>query len=378
MRIRRVLFAFSGLLFAWSCGAPKDTAEIKLDRHAKNVVLMIGDGMGLTQISAAIYSSEEPLALESFPVTGLHNSQCYDDLITDSGAAATALACGLKTYKYAIGVDKDTLPCYSILEEAEDRGLATGLVATSTIVHATPAAFIAHQPSRAFHEQIAADFLNTEIDFFIGGGRRYFERRKSDNRNLVGELLKKNYVVADYREVPLELVETEFMRNFIYFTGDEAPLSVKMGRDYLPYASEMAYHFLRSHSREGFFLMVEGSQIDWAGHANESDFLIEEVLDFDRAVEKVLKYAKRRGDTLVIVTADHETGGMAIQPGSKFGELEVAFITNEHTPSLVPVFAYGPGADLFAGVYDITDIYHKMRQAMGWKGKPGKEAAIEK
>jgi alkaline phosphatase len=374
MKIRRVQIILFGLLFIWSCSPPKDAAEMKIEQHAKNIVLMIGDGMGLTQISAALYSSEKPLALEEFPVTGLHLSQCYDDLITDSGAGATAFACGLKTYKFAIGVDKDTLPCYSILEEAEDRGLATGMVVTSTIVHATPASFIAHQPSRAFHEQIAADFLKTEIDFFVGGGRRYFERRKSDDRNLVSELQQKDYIINDIREVPLELIEVEPMRNFVYFTGDEAPLSAKMGRDYLPYASELAFLFLRSQSREGFFLMVEGSQIDWAGHANDSEFLIEEMLDFDRAVERVLKYAKRKGDTLVIVTADHETGGMAIQPGSNFGELEVAFITNEHTPSLVPVLAYGPGANLFSGVYNNTEIYHKMRQALGWKGIPGSES----
>jgi alkaline phosphatase len=124
--------------------------------------------------------------------------------------------------------------------------------------------------------------------------------------------------------------------------------------------------FLRNRSRNGYFLLVEGSQIDWAGHANEAEWMIEEVKDFDEAVGRIMRYAKRRDDTLVIVTADHETGGMAIQPESTFGKLKIEFVNNEHTPQLVPVFAYGPGAELFSGVYDNTQIYYKIRQALGW------------
>lgn len=361
-----ILFALVGLWLLTACSASRNTYDLKLEgQNAKNIVLMIGDGMGLTQVSAAIFSSNKSLALEELPVTGLQKTHCYDDLITDSGAGATAMACGVKTFKFAVGVDHDTVACKSILEEAEERGMATGLVVTSTLVHATPAAFIAHQPMRAFHEAIAADFLKTEVDYFVGGGRNYFSHRQ-DERNLILELKQKGYHISDFQTEPLEAVVVDGTLNFGYFTSDKDPLSAGLGRRYLSFASEFGIHFLNNRSREGFFMMIEGSQIDWAGHSNEADKMIRETLDFDEAVEKVLRYAKRKGDTLVIVTADHETGGMAIQPGSVKGELDIAFVTNEHTPVMVPVFAYGPGAELFSGVYDNTDIYHKMRKALGW------------
>lgn len=364
----RLLFVFA-LLALVACSGPREAYNFELEgQKAKNVVLMIGDGMGLTQVSAAMFSNNKSLAMEGFPVTGLQKTHCYDDLITDSGAGATAMACGVKTFKFAVGVNHDTVACKSILEEAEERGMATGLVATSTIVHATPAAFIAHQPMRAFHEAIAADFMDTEIDYFVGGGRNYFNKRQ-DNRDLILELKQNGYHISDFQQEPLEAVILNGSTNFGYFTSDKDPISRELGRRYLPFASEFGLHFLNNRSREGFFMMIEGSQIDWAGHSNDAEQMIRETLDFDGAVEKVLKYAQRKGDTLVIVTADHETGGMAIQPGSVKGELDIAFITNEHTPTMVPVFAYGPGAELFSGIYDNTEIYHKMRKALGWTGE---------
>ena len=131
------------------------------------------------------------LNLERFPVVGLHKPHAADNLVTDSAAGATAFACGVKTYNGAIGVNPEKQPVKSILEEAEERGMATGMVATSTIVHATPASFIAHQERRTMYEEIAADFLKTEIDFFVGGGKKYFDRREKDERNIYAELEKK-------------------------------------------------------------------------------------------------------------------------------------------------------------------------------------------
>ena len=366
MKIKPLIVLFVGAL-TWQCGAPKVTVDpLTGTQRAKNVILMIGDGMALTQISAAMFSSDEPLALEEFPVTGLHKTHAHDDLTTDSGAAATAFACGVKTYKFAIGVDSDSIPCKTVLEEAQERGMATGVVVTSTIVHATPAAFVAHQPLRAYHEAIAVDIAEADIDFLVGGGRRFFDQRKSDDRDLVREMIGKGYEVKDFREVPLNMLTPDPVFNFLYFTGDEDPAPVMAGRNYLAYASELGMTFLRNRSRNGYFLLVEGSQIDWAGHSNQADWMIEEVKDFDQAVSRILRYAKKRDDTLVIVTADHETGGMAIQPESSFEELAIKFVNNEHTPQLVPVFAYGPGAELFSGIYDNTDIYRKLRQALGW------------
>jgi len=339
--------------------------------RAKNIILLIGDGMGLSHISAALYSNKNRLTLEKFPVIGFQKTHAYDDLTTDSAAGATALACGKKTFVRAIGVDSDTLACKTIIEEAEEYGLATGLIATSTLVHATPAAFVAHEKSRALYENIAADYLDVELDYLVGGGKSYFEKREIDHRNLYKELVNKDYQVSDFTLEPLLDISVDPTRNFVYFTADHHPAPVSAGRDYLDFVCRQAPLFLEKHSDEGFFLMVEGSQIDWAGHANDGAYAVEELLDFDRAVRQVLNYARRRGNTLVLVTADHETGGMALNPGSKMGEINSAFTTNRHTSVMVPVFAYGPSSELFSGIYDNTDVYRKMRQALGFnKDRP--------
>jgi alkaline phosphatase len=335
------------------------------DKRAKNVILMIGDGMGLGTISSAMYQSKQPLSLEKFPVVGFHKTTATDDLITDSAAGATAFSCGVKTFRSAIGITADSLPCKTILQELKERGLAVGMVVTSTVVHATPAAFIAHQNNRVYYEDIALDFLKTDIDLLIGGGKVYFERRDNDNRNLIQEWINRDYEVHHYAMVDMHDLDLNTRRNLVYFTADKHPLPVTAGRDYLPYASRLAPHFLERRGERGYFLMIEGSQIDWGGHSNDGDWATREMLDFDRAVGVVFDYARRRGNTLVIVTSDHECGGVSVIGGAIGGPIEYGFTTNNHTGAMVPVFAYGPGAELFAGIYDNTAIYFKMRQALG-------------
>ncbi|MEL6142725.1 MAG: alkaline phosphatase, partial [Bacteroidota bacterium] len=151
-----------------------DTTPVE-GKKPKNIILMIGDGMGITQISAGLYSNSNRLELERFPVVGLHKSYSGGNLVTDSAAGATAFSTGVKTYNGAIGVNMDTIAMPTILEAAEEKNMATGLVATSSIVHATPASFIAHDEYRKNYEAIAADFLDTEIDIFVGGGKKFFE-----------------------------------------------------------------------------------------------------------------------------------------------------------------------------------------------------------
>ena len=344
------------------------SAQVKLTEieRPKNIILMVGDGMGLTQITAGLYSNDNQLNLERFPAVGLHKSYSSDNLVTDSAAGATAFSAGRKTYNGAIGVDPDGKALYTILEEAEDQGLATGLVSTSTIVHATPASFIAHEKQRSFYEAIAADFLDTEIDLFIGGGKKYFDRRE-DNRNLLDELRENGYHVSSYFDKKLEAVTIDYTQNLAYLTADSDPLTYEQGRKYLKPASELACDFLdKRGANDGFFLMIEGAQIDWGGHANNTDYIITEMLDFDRAIGAVMDFAEADGNTLVIVTADHETGGFAINPGSTHDTIVGAFTSDYHTAALIPVFAYGPGAELFNGIYENTAIYHKMRQAYGF------------
>ncbi len=335
-------------------------------KRPKNIIFMIGDGMGLSQVTAALYSNKNQLSLEKFPVIGFHKAYASNDLVTDSAAGATAFACGIKTYRGAIGVDRDTLPCKTIMEEAEENGLATGMVVTSSIVHATPASFVAHQPLRLFYEEIAADLAKQDIDFLVGGGREYFNKRENDNRNLLEEMKQKDYEIFDYSKGPLTEVLYNPRKKFVYFTAEKQPNPVSAGRDYLSFASRMAAYYLEKHSDKGFFLMIEGSQIDWGGHSNDADWTIQETLDFDRAVGEIFNYARRRGDTLIIVTADHETGGMSVNSGSTLDNLVVSFTTNNHTGTLVPVYAYGPGAELFSGIYENTEIHKKMRQLLGF------------
>lgn len=330
----------------------------------KNVILIIGDGMGLTQISSAIYDQSTKFSLEYFPVVGFQKTFSSDNLVTDSAASATAMACGKKTFNNAIGVDRDGKPCKSILAEAEENGLATGIVVSSSIVHATPAAFVAHQKSRNLYEDIASDMVESGIDLFIGGGKQFFDRRDSDERNLISELKKKDYAIFDYFNDDLLKIRPSTSKSFGFFTADNQPLPASQGRDYLPYAAETAAKFLEQRSEKGFFLMIEGSQIDWSCHANQGFSLLSEMKDFDKTIKKVLKFATNNKETLVIVTADHETGGLAINPESQAKKLNLKFTTNGHTAAMVPVFAIGPGAELFRGIYDNTEIYHKMKTAL--------------
>jgi len=373
------IIAFITITFLFGCYPKNETREPVAQlaststptqptrlHKAKNVILMIGDGMGISQITAGMIKNNNKLNLERFKIVGLHKSHSSNNLITDSAAGATAFASGIKTYNGAIGVTDKKEECITILEECEHSGMATGLVATSTIVHATPASFIAHQPSRKMYEAIAADFLETEIDLFIGGGKKYFDRRETDDRNLYEELRAKDYYVSDYFTENLSDIKFDPKKNFAYLTADDDPLPVASGRDYLYGASRVATGFLKAHSKgKGFFLMIEGSQIDWGGHANDANYIITEMLDFDKSVGAVLDWAEKDGETLVIVTADHETGGFSVNLGSTQDSLVTEFTTDYHTAEMIPVFAYGPGAEMFGGIYDNTTIYNKMKKAMG-------------
>lgn len=384
----KILFLALIASLSWSCNTAKKTETIKTTESqvtktkvrtvaevtpeqiskAKNVIFMVGDGMGLGQITAGMYSNGGKLELERMKTIGLHKCHAGNKLITDSAAGATAFACGKKTYNGAIAVDMDTIPIPTILEEAEEKGLATGLVSTSTIVHATPASFIAHNAYRKNYEAIAADFLKTEVDVFIGGGSKYFNNR-SDERDLYEELRAKGYVISDYFAQDFEEVNIDPTKNFAYLTSLDDPLPVAQGRDYLADAAMKSIEMLKARSGDkGFFIMIEGSQIDWGGHANNANYIITEMIDFDQTIGRVLDWAEQDGETLVVVTADHETGGFAIQKESTPDKLVTAFTSDYHTATMIPVFAKGPGEDLFEGIYENTAIYNKMREAFGWTG----------
>ena len=347
--------------------SPADKAPLKEDTaRPRNLILMIGDGMGLTQVTAGVYASPTPLCLERMPVTGLITTHSAKDLITDSAAGATAFACGVKTYNGMIGLTAKGKPCHNIAEMARDRGLATGITATCSATHATPAAFVAHTQNRGLHEEIALWSLERPIDFLAAGGAKYFERRTRDGRNLLAELTAQNYVIRRDGRASLTPNNVDPSRPFWWFASDEEPPGVLQGRDYLPDAVRIACGYLQRRSDKGFFLLVEGSQIDWACHKNDANAAIAEILDFDAAVCAALRFAEADGQTLVIVVADHETGGMAVVHGSTTDSLHIEFAGKKHTASMAPVFAFGPGSERFHGVYENTDIFYKILLALGW------------
>lgn len=335
---------------------------------AKNVILLIGDGMGMGQISAGTYANNNKTNLERFPTVGLHKPHASSHLITDSAAGATAFACGVKTFNGAIGVNKDSVAVTTILEEAETKGLKTGLVATSTIVHATPASFIAHNASRRAYEEIAEDFLDTDVDFFAGGGKKFFDRREKDDRNLIEELKTKGYTMETYLSEDAAIkMSMEKSEKFGYLTSDEDPLPYLQGRDYLINTSMNGINFLNVRAdQSGFFMMIESSQIDWGGHANNQEYILSEFQEFDQLLGKVLDWAEQDGETLVVVTADHETGGFTIHHESTMDSLITNFTSTKHTGDFIPVFAYGPQSEKFSGLYENNAIYGKMRSALGW------------
>ena len=333
----------------------------------KNIILLIGDGMGMGQISAGTYRNNNTSNLERFPITGIHKPTCHDSLITDSAAGATAFACGQKTYYGAIAVDPDTLPIKTILEEAEDKNMATGLVATCRINHATPASFISHNRYRRNYEEIAADFLKTDIEYFVGGGLKFFNRREIDDRDLVNELEDKGYVVGNYLTEFVDFEKSIPTKGKVaYFTADKDPIPVAQGRDNFINTAMTGIRFLDRQNDNGFFIMIESSQIDWGGHANNAEYIITEFLEFNKLIGQVLDWAEEDGETLVVLTADHETGGFTIQPGSYLDDLKTAFTSLKHSGDFIPVFASGPGQELFSGLYENTEIYHKMKAAFDW------------
>ena len=332
----------------------------------KNVILMIGDGMGVSQVYSGMTTNRGSLYLENCKHVGFHKTYSSSSYITDSAAGATAFSCGEKTYNGAIGVDKDGKPLKTILEMAEEKGMATGLVATSKITHATPAAFIAHQTSREMYDEIAADFLKTDIDVFIGGGKDNFAAR-ADGRDLIKELEDKNYKVVDDIKAMSKvkkgklaaLLNPGHMPNVRGMNGNP-------GRgDMLQRSTKTALNLLNQHE-DGFFLMIEGSQIDWGGHSNLTWYIADEMMDFDKTIGQVLKFAAKDKETLVIITADHETGGFALNDGDiQSGTIGGAFTTMHHTGVMVPVFAFGPGAEQLMGIYENTAIFDVMVKALG-------------
>ena len=316
----------------------------------QNIILLIGDGMSTPQIYAYMLTQESPTAFEQFPVSGLVKTASKSHKITDSAAGGTAIATGNKTNNGMIGMNSDSIPVPSMLEILSDKGMKTGLVATSYITHATPASFVAKNINRNNYEEIAMDLANsTKVDLLIGGGRNHFNKRK-DSINLIGKMKSEGWHYYD------TLINIDANAEKILVLADENHLPAYPQRgNFLPEATSLALENLEN--KDGFFLMIEGSQIDFACHNNDSAYLVNEMHDFNNTINVVLDYAQKNPNTLVIVTADHETGGLSIiDPEERYTKTHLNFSTGSHSPLPVPIFAFGPGADNFTGIIDNTDI----------------------
>lgn len=348
----------------------------------RNVIVCIGDGMGLNQVAVASMKAGGPagrLCIERMPVTGLVRTYSANSQVTDSAAAGTALAAGIKTNNGMIAVAPDGKPYQTILEAAKARGMATGLVVTSTITHATPATFASHVKSRATEAVIAEQLIANKVNVLFGGGSKYFlpksdpNSARKDDKDLVAEARQAGYMyVTSSRE--LRSIRGPYVLGLFQYDA----LTTVSPEPSLASLTRKAIHVLNRMKasspdrKPGFFLMVEGSQIDWACHQNLLKHAIRQTLLFDQAVQAAVDFALRDGHTLVIVTADHETGGLTLPEATKASEAAnasaeptVHWSTKGHTSSPVMIGALGPGAATFAGMQDNTDIPKKIAGLLG-------------
>ncbi|MCC7410481.1 MAG: alkaline phosphatase [Gammaproteobacteria bacterium] len=326
--------------------------------------------MGIAQLGAARsagHGADGSLAIEAMPVVGLVKTHPLDELVTDSAAGATAFATGAKTRNGRVAMTAANEALETILEAARARGLGTGIVVTSTITHATPACFAAHVPHRSDETGIARQLVGSGIDVLLGGGRAFFVpastpgSRRKDALDLLRQAEAQGYhVIATAAEL-MAVAAAPVLGLF-------APEALPPPDAVTPSLEQMTRRALALLGRagRGFVLMVEGSQIDWGGHANDLGRVVSQTLEFDAAVAAGLEFAAAHGDTLVVVTADHETGGLALIGGSTgTATPTVGWASVWHTAVDVPLFAAGPGAAGFAGVIDNAEVGRRLAAAMG-------------
>ncbi|TXE08391.1 alkaline phosphatase [Gelidibacter salicanalis] len=328
-------------------------------KKVKNVILMIGDGMSLMHVYSAWTANRGKLNLDNCQVVGLAKTYCADKLITDSGASATAMATGQKTNYHYVGVDTEGKPLKSIIDLASENGKSTGIAVTCRLWDATPASFCCHNIDRENEAEIVTDYINCNADYVFGGGAKLFENRE-DGRDIFKELSNKGYQISRNWD---EVAKIKSGKVFAVVDSIDTPLP-KLRGDLLARASLKGIELLNQNAN-GFFMMIEGSQLDDYGHFNDLDLLMQETLDFDRTIGKIYEWAAQDGETLVIVTSDHETGGLTLIDGDKEeGRIVCKFSTDGHSGAMVPVYAFGPGSEKFNGIYENTAIFDKIKELL--------------
>ena len=324
-----------------------DVAMPPVTNEVKNVIIMIGDGMGLEQVSCAWVVNRGKLNLDLFPFTGLSRTYCTDALITDSGAGGTALAAGQKTAESHVGTAADSTDLASVLVKAQELGKKTGVVVTCHLADATPCDFCCHNEYRYNQDDLIADYAVCGVDYISGGGLDWFTINRKDGRDITKEMASAGYTVA--------LTEDELMTAELPVIGllapDNLPVAMERGDLYRHTVARGLDILSRESGDKGFVMMLEGSCIDDWLHGNDIGKAMEELLDFDRTIGDVLQWAAADGHTLVVVTADHNTGALTLQDGNlEEGTIGVNFGSESHNGIAVPVYAWGPGSDAFTGI----------------------------
>lgn len=349
--------------------------------EVKNIIIMIGDGMGLAQASLTqIENKFAPTAFDRAQNVALQKTYSANNRVTDSAASGTALATGYKTDNGTLGQTPDGTHVESIMTKGERAGYASGIVVTCYVNHATPAAFYAHRKSRNDNDGIVADFMASDLDVLFGGGSRFFDEYfTKQNKNYVGELKAKGYNYLSEQSQMADVTEGNVVG---LFAETNIPL-MRHGRgDYLPTATAKALEILTNNveknGQKGFVLMVEGSQIDGEGHGNNIEGVLAETRDFANAMDVAMDYADAHPGTLVVVTGDHETGGLTI-PSNKTdftlpeSGISYGFSTTGHTGVMLPIYLYGTGADRINGIMENSELSQILQGIIGVWEQPAEE-----
>ena len=324
-----------------------DVTMPPVDNEVRNVIIMIGDGMGLEQVSCAWVLNHGKLNLDRSPTVGLSRTYCTNELITDSGAGGTALAIGQKTGYSHVGTAADSTDVPSVLVKAQELGKKTGVVVTCHFADATPCDFCCHNEYRYNQDDLIADYVTCGVDYLAGGGLDWFTVNRKDGRDITKEMAAAGYTVA--------LTEDALMKAELPVIGilapDNLPVAMERGDLYRHSVARGLDILSRESGDKGFVMMLEGSCIDDWLHGNDIGKAMEELLDFDRTIGDVLKWAEADGHTLVVVTADHNTGALTLQDGDlEEGRIGVAFGSESHNGIAVPIYAWGPGSKAFTGI----------------------------
>lgn len=400
-----LLFAASMLIIFLSAQGNTNQSSSKKATHPKYVFLFIGDGMGLSHVSMAEaylstqkgQISNESISFTRFPVIGLVTTYSANSYITCSSAAGTAMSTGTKTNNYMLGVDPKGNKLRSISYKIHEKGIPVGIASSVTIDHATPGAFYASSTSRTNYYEIAEQLPKTGFEFFGGGGFVQPKGEKGDQQNIYELISKAGYKIIRGQENLKNKTQKDKVV-FLQREGKEGDLPYALDRKPgdLSLKEVVAAGIEHLYGNKGFFMMAEGGKIDWAAHSNDGKADILEVLDFADAIEVAYQfYLKHPEETLIIVTADHETGGMSLGREKDYtlslkeldpqtrsidsdksqkeqikelnNKANIGWTTTSHSGTMVPIYSIGAGSQEFSGRMDNTDIPRKITKLLNVK-----------